>query len=87
MTTPLRIAFGRLMQETNSFSSVPTTRDDFARNHLVAGEDRVHDLAARVRVGRSSMVAQGRPFVGRIPGTPDPPFVAARQGAGELPHE
>lgn len=35
--SPLRIAFGRLMQETNSFSSVPTTRVDFERNHLVAG--------------------------------------------------
>ena len=37
-TAPLRIAFGRVMQETNSFSSVATTRLDFERNHLLAGE-------------------------------------------------
>ncbi|MGV3524460.1 MAG: M81 family metallopeptidase [Candidatus Sericytochromatia bacterium] len=36
---PLRIAFGRLMQETNSFSSVLTTRADFERNHLLAGAE------------------------------------------------
>lgn len=36
---PLRIAFGRVMQETNSFSSVPTTRADFERNHLLAGQE------------------------------------------------
>lgn len=36
---PLRIAFGRLMQESNSFSSVPTTREDFERNHLLAGPE------------------------------------------------
>ncbi len=35
---PLRIAFGRLMQESNSFSSVLTTRADFERSHLLSGE-------------------------------------------------
>ncbi|MEZ0373333.1 MAG: M81 family metallopeptidase, partial [Candidatus Sericytochromatia bacterium] len=35
----LRIAFGRVMQETNSFSSVPTTRLDFERTHLISGAD------------------------------------------------
>ncbi|HEY9840504.1 MAG TPA: M81 family metallopeptidase, partial [Candidatus Obscuribacterales bacterium] len=37
--TSLRIAFGRVMQETNSFSSVPTTRLDFERTHLLSGAD------------------------------------------------
>lgn len=34
---PVRIAFGRLMQENNSFSSVLTTETDFMRCHLAAG--------------------------------------------------
>lgn len=33
-----RIAYGRFMQESNSFSSVLTTRKDFEGNHLLAGE-------------------------------------------------
>lgn len=37
--TPLRIAYGRFMQETNSFSSVHTQRADFERTHLKAGEE------------------------------------------------
>ncbi|HJL28261.1 MAG TPA: M81 family metallopeptidase, partial [Polyangiaceae bacterium LLY-WYZ-15_(1-7)] len=35
----LRLAFGRLFSETNAFSPVPTTREDFARLHLVEGAD------------------------------------------------
>jgi microcystin degradation protein MlrC len=35
---PVRIAFGRLMQENNSFSSVLTTETDFMSCHLVAGQ-------------------------------------------------
>jgi microcystin degradation protein MlrC len=35
----LRIAFGRLMQETNSFSSVDTTFDDFKKTHFLEGDD------------------------------------------------
>lgn len=35
----LRIAYGRFMQESNSFSSVLTRREDFERNHLVFGAD------------------------------------------------
>lgn len=38
MSRPLRIAIGRLMQETNSFSPVLTTRADFERTHWVEGE-------------------------------------------------
>lgn len=34
---PLRLAFGRFMQESNSFSSVPTTREDFERTHYREG--------------------------------------------------
>lgn len=30
-----RIAFGRFMQETNSFSTVPTTLEDFKRTHYI----------------------------------------------------
>lgn len=33
----LRIAFGRVMQETNALSVVPTTLADFERTHLVSG--------------------------------------------------
>lgn len=36
---PVRIAIGRLMQENNAFSSVPTTELDFLRCHLTAGQD------------------------------------------------
>lgn len=35
----LRIAFGRLMQETNSFSSVDTNFEDFKRTHFIQGDD------------------------------------------------
>lgn len=35
---PVRIAFGRLSQENNSFSSVLTTETDFMRTHLTAGQ-------------------------------------------------
>jgi len=35
----LRLAFGRFMQESNSFSSVLTRREDFERNHLLSGPD------------------------------------------------
>jgi microcystin degradation protein MlrC len=38
MSRPLRIAIGRFMQETNSFSPVLTTRADFERTHWVVGE-------------------------------------------------
>lgn len=34
-----RIAFGRFMHETNSFSSVDTTLEDFKRTHYVEGEE------------------------------------------------
>ncbi|MBX3467409.1 MAG: M81 family metallopeptidase [Planctomycetes bacterium] len=34
----LRIAYGRLCQETNAFSPVPSTLDDFQRLHLLEGE-------------------------------------------------
>lgn len=36
---PMRIAYGRVAQETNAFSPVPSTLDDFARLHLVEGGD------------------------------------------------
>lgn len=35
---PLRLAFGRLMQESNSFSSVLTSRADMERTHYLEGE-------------------------------------------------
>jgi len=35
---PLRIAFGRLNQETNALSPVVTTLDDFKRTHYVEGD-------------------------------------------------
>ncbi len=35
---PVRIAFGRFMQETNAFSTVLTTGHDFARSHLIADQ-------------------------------------------------
>lgn len=36
---PVRIAMGRLMQETNHFSPEPTTEVEFMHSHLVAGQD------------------------------------------------
>ncbi len=36
---PLRIAYGRLCQETNAFSPVPSTLEDFRRLHLLEGDD------------------------------------------------
>jgi microcystin degradation protein MlrC len=36
---PLRIAFGRIAQETNSFSPVASTLEDFRRVHLHVGAD------------------------------------------------
>jgi microcystin degradation protein MlrC len=38
-TRPLRLAFGRMMQESNSFSTVPTTREDFERTHYLEGPE------------------------------------------------
>jgi microcystin degradation protein MlrC len=35
---PLRIAFGRISQETNALSPVLTTMEDFERTHLLRGE-------------------------------------------------
>lgn len=35
---PLRVAYARLCQETNAFSPVPSTLDDFTRLHLLEGE-------------------------------------------------
>lgn len=35
----LRVAFGRVMQESNALSPVPTTLEDFERTHLVEGAD------------------------------------------------
>lgn len=37
-----RIAFGRFMQETNSFSTVLTTLDDFKRTHYVEGHNLIN---------------------------------------------
>ena len=37
MKPKLRIAYGRIMQETNALSVVPTTLEDFRRTHLVRG--------------------------------------------------
>ena len=36
---PLRIAYGRIFHEANTYSPVLTTREDFERMHLLAGED------------------------------------------------
>ena len=38
MQKPLRIAFGRIMQETNALSPVSTTLADFERTHLMEGQ-------------------------------------------------
>ncbi|MFI5300050.1 MAG: M81 family metallopeptidase, partial [Polyangiales bacterium] len=38
MSRPLRIAFGRIAQETNALSPVKTTLEDFQRAHLLEGE-------------------------------------------------
>jgi microcystin degradation protein MlrC len=38
-TRPLRIAFGRIMQETNALSPVSTTLADFERTHLMEGQE------------------------------------------------
>ncbi|PIQ28622.1 hypothetical protein COW36_12380 [bacterium (Candidatus Blackallbacteria) CG17_big_fil_post_rev_8_21_14_2_50_48_46] len=35
---PLRLAFGRFMQESNAFSSVLTRREDFERTHYLEGQ-------------------------------------------------
>jgi len=35
---PLRIAYGRISQETNAFSPVDSTLEDFRRSHLLEGE-------------------------------------------------
>lgn len=37
-----RIAFGRFMQETNSFSTVLTTLDDFKRTHYIEGHNLIN---------------------------------------------
>lgn len=37
----IRLAYGRFMQESNAFSTVLTRREDFERNHFMAG----HELA------------------------------------------
>jgi microcystin degradation protein MlrC len=36
---PLRIAYGRIFHEANTYSPVLTTREDFERMHLLVGED------------------------------------------------
>ena len=36
---PLRIAFGRISQETNAFSPVLSTLEDFRRSHFLEGDD------------------------------------------------
>jgi len=36
---PLRIAFGRISQETNAFSPLASTLEDFRRSHFLEGED------------------------------------------------
>ncbi|HRI72492.1 MAG TPA: M81 family metallopeptidase, partial [Polyangium sp.] len=38
---PLRIAYGRIFHEANTYSPVLTTRDDFERMHFVRGADLV----------------------------------------------
>ncbi|MFZ9890107.1 MAG: M81 family metallopeptidase, partial [Myxococcota bacterium] len=53
MTRKLRLAFGRLNQETNALSPVATTMDDFARVHLVEGP------ALLARCGRGETEAEG----------------------------
>lgn len=47
MSKPLRIAYGRLCQETNAFSPVPTTLEDFRRMHLLEG-DALHRATGRL---------------------------------------
>lgn len=39
MTRPLRIAYGRIAQETNAFSPVLSTLEDFERMHFAEGEE------------------------------------------------
>lgn len=43
----LRVAFGRLMQETNALSPVPTSLADFERTHLVEGEELLRVVGPR----------------------------------------
>ncbi|MFN8672241.1 MAG: M81 family metallopeptidase [Candidatus Sericytochromatia bacterium] len=39
MSKKIRIAYGRFMQESNSFSPVLTKKEDFERTHLIYGEE------------------------------------------------
>lgn len=39
MNRPLRVAYGRIAQETNALSPVPTTFDDFRTTHFLEGRD------------------------------------------------
>ena len=47
MARRLRIAFGRINQETNALSSVPTTLDDFSAQHLRHGDELLAACARR----------------------------------------
>ena len=43
----MRLAYARIMQESNAFSPVPTTFADFERTHLLAGEELERRTASR----------------------------------------
>jgi microcystin degradation protein MlrC len=72
MSRRLRVAFGRLMQETNALSPVPTTLADFERTHLLEGRalvDATRRLAWEVpplfrNVELSGFVQAARAFPG-----------------------
>lgn len=48
---PLRIAYGRIFHEANTYSPVLTTRDDFERMHLIRG----HVLAQATTLGGTEL--------------------------------
>jgi len=46
--SPMRLAYARIMQESNAFSPVPTTLADFERTHLVEGDELARRTSSRL---------------------------------------
>ncbi|MDB4997239.1 MAG: hypothetical protein JWM74_4671 [Myxococcaceae bacterium] len=70
---PLRIAYGRIFHEANTFSPVLTTREDFERMHFVEGDA----LAAAASLG-------GKELASFMPHAELTGFVQAARAAGNV---
>ncbi len=44
----MRLAYARIMQESNAFSPVPTTLEDFERTHYLSGAELARSVSSRV---------------------------------------